>query len=102
MESTQDGVAIFAACLPILPPAIKHMLRGSTKASFARRNTQQLSRVRGALVWIRTIGGRRIAITGSGASADYIGLFAGPRHNDGARSDNVGEDSLEIGRVEDV
>lgn len=97
LESVQAGVAVVASCLPILPPVLKKVVCGSMEWSIPRSDPRGAS-PSGPVVWMQTIGGREIALTGSKAPLDYLSPKQ-MRPDGNAGGESTGRDSLELGHI---
>lgn len=95
--SVQAGVAVVASCLPILPPVFKKVVCGSIDWSVPRSDPQGAS-PSGPVVWMQTIGGRKIALSCSKATLDYLSPMK-ERPNDNAGGESTGRDSLELRQI---
>jgi len=69
MGSLENGLAAVAACLPVLRPVFNKCIYGSIDAPNAE--PPGATAAGGVGVWRRTIGGRKILVTGDGLSAGW-------------------------------
>lgn len=97
LQSVQAGVAVVTSCLPILPPIFRKWVYCSLDWSAPRRDSRVASSS-GPVVWMQTIGGRKVAFTDSGVCVDYMSRLK-VRPNGNAGSESTGQDSLELEHI---
>lgn len=99
LGSVEAGVAIVASCLPILPPVFKKLVYGSIEGPASKRGPRGAP-PSGPVVWIETIGGGKIAVTGSKVPVNYNSPVK-VRPN-GKTSGESEHDSLELEHISHV